>query len=40
LNGDVLGFYKDWRNDNNVWDKILPLLDEKLKSELKFKKED
>jgi recombination protein RecA len=40
LNGDVLGFYKDWRNDSNVWDKILPLLDEKLKSELKFKKED
>jgi RecA/RadA recombinase len=40
LNGDVLGFYKDWRNDSNVWDKILPLLDDKLKSELKFKKED
>lgn len=40
LNGDVLGFYKDWRNDNSVWEKILPLLDEKLKSELKFKKEE
>jgi recombination protein RecA len=40
LNGDTLGFYKDWRNDNSVWDKILPLLDEKLKSELKFKKEE
>jgi RecA/RadA recombinase len=40
LNGDVLGFYKDWRNENSVWDKILPLLDEKLKNELKFKKED
>ena len=40
LNGDVLGFYKDWRNENSIWDKILPLLDEKLKNELKFKKED
>lgn len=40
LNGNVLGFYKDWRNDDSVWDKILPLLDEKLKTELKFKKEE
>jgi len=40
LNGEVLGFYKDWRDDDSVWNKILPILDEKLKSELKFKKED
>jgi recombination protein RecA len=39
LNGDVLGFYKDWRNDDTVWEKIIPLLDEKLKEQLRFKKE-
>lgn len=40
LGEDILGFYKDWRNDDNVWSKILPNLDETLKKELKFKKED
>jgi recombination protein RecA len=40
LNGEVLGFYKDWRNDTTVWDKILPLLDAKMKEELRFKKEE
>lgn len=39
LGEDVLGFYKDWKDDDAVWSKILPLLEEKLKSELKFKKE-
>ena len=37
---DVLGFYKDWKNDDLIWSKILPLLEEKLKTELKFKKEE
>ncbi len=39
FNGEVLGFYKDWRNDESVWGKILPVLDEKLKDQLRFKKE-
>jgi RecA/RadA recombinase len=39
LNGESLGFYKDWKDDENVWNTILPLLDEKLKKELCFKNE-
>jgi RecA/RadA recombinase len=39
LGEDVLGFYKDWKDDDTVWSKILPKLEEKLKSELKFNKE-
>jgi len=38
-NDEVLGFYKDWKNDENVWNKFLPNLDETLKKELRFKKE-
>jgi RecA/RadA recombinase len=39
LGEEVLGFYKDWKDDETVWSKILPLLEDKLQSELKFKKE-
>ena len=39
FNGHGLGFYKDWKDDKEVWDKILPVLDEKLKAELSFKNE-
>jgi hypothetical protein len=40
LGEEVLGFYKDWREDEIVWNKILPKLEEKLQTELKFKRED
>lgn len=36
---EVLGFYKDWKDNDEVWSKILPKLEEKLQTELKFKKE-
>jgi len=36
---EALGFYKDWKDDDTAWAKILPLLEEKLQTELKFKKE-
>jgi len=39
LGEETLGFYKDWKDDENTWNKILPLLEEKLKSELTFKNE-
>jgi RecA/RadA recombinase len=39
LGEEILGFYKDWRDDNNVWNKILPKLEETLKDKLKFKNE-
>jgi len=39
LGEEVLGFYKDWKDDDTVWAKILPKLEEKLKLELKFNKE-
>lgn len=39
LNGETLGFYKDWKDNEEVWNTILPLLDEKLKKELCFKNE-
>jgi len=38
LGEEVLGFYKDFKDDENVWNKILPKLEEKLQSELKFAK--
>jgi recombination protein RecA len=38
LGDEVLGFYKDWKDDDQVWNKILPKLEEKLQSELKFNK--
>jgi recombination protein RecA len=39
LGDDILGFYKDWKDNDEVWAKILPKLEEKLKTELKFNKE-
>jgi RecA/RadA recombinase len=37
---EVLGFYKEWKDDDSIWEsKILPLLEDKLKQELKFKNE-
>jgi recombination protein RecA len=40
LGEEVLGFYKEWKDDEFTWNKILPLLENKLQTELKFKKED
>jgi len=37
--GEMLGFFKDWKNDPSIWDKILPSLDEILKKELCFRNE-
>jgi hypothetical protein len=39
FNGESLGFYKEFRDNNEVWEKILPVLDEKLQKELAFKNE-
>jgi recombination protein RecA len=39
LGDTVLGFYKDWRDDDSVWEKILPNLEAALKDKLKFKNE-
>ncbi len=39
LGDEILGFYKDWKTDELVWNKILPLLEKKLQTELKFNNE-
>jgi recombination protein RecA len=39
LNDENLGFYKEWKDDESVWNKIIPLLESKLKAELMFKNE-
>lgn len=39
LGEETLGFYKDWKDNEEVWAKILPKLEDKLQAELKFKKE-
>jgi recombination protein RecA len=39
FNGEMLGFFKDWKTDEKVWKKILPSLEEKLQKELSFKNE-
>jgi recombination protein RecA len=39
LNGEMLGFFKDFKDDTGIWDRILPSLEEKLKQELSFKNE-
>lgn len=39
FNGENIGFYKEWKDDEKVWEKILPKLEEKLKLELTFKNE-
>ena len=30
LEGDKIGYYKNWKNDEAIWKKILPELEEKL----------
>ena len=37
--GEMLGFYKDFRDNAEVWEKIIPVLDAKLQKELSFKNE-
>lgn len=39
LNGEMLGFYKDWKDDESTWNKIMPFLETKLREELCFKSE-
>lgn len=39
LNGEMLGYFKDWKDDEATWNKILPVLEEKLQKELCFKNE-
>lgn len=39
FNGDTLGFFKDWKDDEAIWAKILPILETKLQSALSFKNE-
>jgi hypothetical protein len=35
-NGEKLGFYKSWRKDQSVWDKLLPELESRLKQEWSY----
>jgi hypothetical protein len=37
--GTKLGYYKSWRQDEDIWKQILPLLEVKLQTELQYKKE-
>jgi recombination protein RecA len=37
--GELLGYYKDWKEDEAIWNKILPVLEKKLQTELCFKNE-
>ena len=37
--GTKLGYYKTWRNDEDLWNKILPALENKLLVELRYNKE-
>lgn len=39
FNGKTLGYFKDWKNDKEVWESILPVLDVALKKELAFRNE-
>jgi RecA/RadA recombinase len=39
FNGEVLGFYKEWRDNEDIWNKILPKLEEIVQKEFKFKSE-
>jgi recombination protein RecA len=39
FNGESLGFFKDWKDNDDVWAKILPALEEKLRVNLSFKNE-
>lgn len=37
--GTKLGYYKSWRQDEDIWNKILPELEIKLQKELQYKRE-
>ena len=39
FNGESLGFFKDWKEDEKIWNQILPVLEAKLQTELCFKNE-
>lgn len=39
FNGETLGFFKDWKDNDEVWNKILPELEKKLQAGLAFKNE-
>jgi hypothetical protein len=39
FNGETLGFFKDWKDDEAIWAKILPALETKLQSALSFRNE-
>jgi recombination protein RecA len=39
LDGEMLGFFKEWKTNQEIWSKILPKLEDKLKNELSFKNE-
>ena len=39
IDGNTIGYYKNWRDDDEIWGLILPKLEEKLKSELAFRNE-
>ena len=34
--GEKLGFYKSWRKDEEVWNKLLPELESRLKQEWSY----
>jgi RecA/RadA recombinase len=37
--GTKLGYYKTWRSDEDIWNKVLPQLENKLAEELRYKQE-
>ena len=39
FDGELLGYYKDWKENEEIWNKILPILEKKLQTELCFKNE-
>ena len=39
LNGEMLGYFKDFKDDETTWNKIMPFLEAKLQKELCFKNE-
>lgn len=36
---EMLGFFKDWKDNEEIWNKLLPALEQKLQTELAFKNE-
>lgn len=39
FNGENLGFFKEWKDNEEIWAKILPVLEQKLQDGLAFKNE-